>query len=150
MQCSWYWGTLSFEAAETELMDRPDGAFLVRDSSDDRYILSVSFRSLGTTHHVRIERHSGQPPQFQLHIDHIHVLIIIFIIITLIITLIIIIIIIIIIISIIIIIIISSSSSSSINIFININIIITSSLNSGLPQIRLQPLDCFLRAAARM
>src|SRR6218665_3902053 len=107
MQCSWYWGTLSFEAAETELMDRPDGAFLVRDSSDDRYILSVSFRSLGTTHHVRIERHSGQPPQFQLHIDHIHVLIIIIISIS------------------IIIIIIISSSSSSINIFININLIIT-------------------------
>ncbi|ESN97639.1 hypothetical protein HELRODRAFT_177694 [Helobdella robusta] len=55
----WYWGSLNFEEAEVKLSKSPDGWFLVRDSSDERYILSVSFRSEGRTHHTRIEHHSG-------------------------------------------------------------------------------------------
>jgi len=42
-----------------KLTDKPDGSFLVRDSSDDRYILSISFRSQGVTHHTRIEHYKG-------------------------------------------------------------------------------------------
>ena len=42
-----------------KLADKPDGSFLVRDSSDDRYILSISFRSQGVTHHTRIEHYKG-------------------------------------------------------------------------------------------
>jgi len=42
------------------LEDKPDGSFLVRDSSDDRYILSLSFRSQGVTHHTRIEHYKGE------------------------------------------------------------------------------------------
>lgn len=58
--CGWYWGHLGFEEAEVRLTGKPDGAFLVRDSSDDRYILSLSFRSQGTTHHTRIEHYRGK------------------------------------------------------------------------------------------
>lgn len=57
--CGWYWGPLGFDEAEVRLSGKPDGAFLVRDSSDDRYILSLSFNSQGTTHHTRIEHYRG-------------------------------------------------------------------------------------------
>ena len=60
-QCGWYWGPLSFDDAEARLCDLPDGSFLVRDSSDDRYILSLSFRSQSSTHHTRIEHFKGTP-----------------------------------------------------------------------------------------
>ena len=43
-----------------KLEDKPDGSFLVRDSSDERYILSLSFRSHGVTHHTRIEHYKGE------------------------------------------------------------------------------------------
>lgn len=32
----WYWGPISADQADTKLISEPDGAFLVRDSSDDR------------------------------------------------------------------------------------------------------------------
>jgi len=50
-----------------KLEDKPDGSFLVRDSSDDRYILSLSFRSQGVTHHTRIEHYKGE---FELQNKH--------------------------------------------------------------------------------
>jgi len=50
---------MSFDEAEAMLANRRDGSFLVRDSSDERYILSLSFRSLGGTHHTRIEHYKG-------------------------------------------------------------------------------------------
>jgi len=50
---------MSFDEAEAMLASRRDGSFLVRDSSDERYILSLSFRSLGGTHHTRIEHYKG-------------------------------------------------------------------------------------------
>jgi len=59
VQCGWYWGAMSFDEAEAMLANRRDGSFLVRDSSDERYILSLSFRSLGGTHHTRIEHYKG-------------------------------------------------------------------------------------------
>ncbi|KAF2353477.1 SH2 domain [Trinorchestia longiramus] len=56
---SWYWGPLTRHEAEEKLTDCSDGVFLVRDSSDDRYLLSLSFRSFGKTYHTRIDHSNG-------------------------------------------------------------------------------------------
>lgn len=58
--CGWYWGPLSWDEAEIKLLNKPDGSFLVRDSSDERYILSLSFNMNGHVHHTRIEHHKGK------------------------------------------------------------------------------------------
>jgi suppressor of cytokine signaling 7 len=55
----WYWGPIARSEAEERLAGQPDGAFLLRDSSDDRYLLSLSFRSDGRTLHTRIEHCNG-------------------------------------------------------------------------------------------
>ncbi|KAJ8965492.1 hypothetical protein NQ314_004079 [Rhamnusium bicolor] len=53
--CYWYWGPISRKQADDRLDGFPDGAFLIRDSSSDRYIFTMSFRSVGRTLHTRIE-----------------------------------------------------------------------------------------------
>ena len=55
----WYWGPLTRNEAEEKLASQCDGAFLVRDSSDERYLLSLTFRSYGRTFHTRIEHCNG-------------------------------------------------------------------------------------------
>uniref|UniRef100_A0A2K6EJD2 Suppressor of cytokine signaling 6 n=1 Tax=Propithecus coquereli TaxID=379532 RepID=A0A2K6EJD2_PROCO len=56
----WYWGPITRWEAEGKLAKVPDGSFLVWDSSDDRYLLSLSFRSHGKTLHTRIEHSNGR------------------------------------------------------------------------------------------
>ncbi|KAJ8401470.1 hypothetical protein AAFF_G00383890 [Aldrovandia affinis] len=56
----WYWGPITRWEAEEKLANLQDGSFLVRDSSDDRYLLSLSFRSQGKTLHTRIEHSNGR------------------------------------------------------------------------------------------
>ncbi|KAK0074455.1 hypothetical protein PV325_006655 [Microctonus aethiopoides] len=54
----WYWGNTSGEIADAALLSEPDGAFLIRDSSDRRHLLTLSFKSAGKLLHARVE-HSG-------------------------------------------------------------------------------------------
>lgn len=58
-QYGWYWGPISGEAAERLLLHEPDGSFVVRDSSDDHHIFSLTFKLNGTVRHVRIEHDQG-------------------------------------------------------------------------------------------
>ena len=59
-QYGWYWGPISGDAAEKLLNGEPDGSFLVRDSSDDHYIFSLTFKLNGNVRHVRIEHDQGK------------------------------------------------------------------------------------------
>lgn len=55
----WYWGPISSEVAEKILSNEPDGSFIVRDSSDDHYIFSLTFKLNNSVRHVRIEHDQG-------------------------------------------------------------------------------------------
>lgn len=57
--CGWYWGPISGETAERLLAHEPDGSFVVRDSSDEHYIFSLTFKLNGFVRHVRIEHDQG-------------------------------------------------------------------------------------------
>ncbi|XP_064471433.1 uncharacterized protein LOC135385829 [Ornithodoros turicata] len=57
--CGWYWGPVSGETAERLLANEPDGSFIVRDSSDEHYIFSLTFKLNGLVRHVRIEHDQG-------------------------------------------------------------------------------------------
>ncbi|ESO06373.1 hypothetical protein HELRODRAFT_160540 [Helobdella robusta] len=51
----WYWGPCNGEAAQAYLHACPDGTFMLRDSSDDWHVLTVSYRVNSRTRHVRID-----------------------------------------------------------------------------------------------
>lgn len=57
--CGWYWGPISGDKAEKLLANEPDGSFIVRDSSDEHYIFSLTFKLNGSVRHVRIEHDQG-------------------------------------------------------------------------------------------
>ena len=54
--CPYYWGEMDRYAAESLLQKSEEGSFLLRDSAQDGYIFSVSFRRYGRSLHARIEQ----------------------------------------------------------------------------------------------
>nr|CAG4652083.1 EOG090X0BEM [Triops cancriformis] len=55
-RCSFYWGKMDRYEAEKLLENKPDGTFLLRDSAQEEYLFSVSFRRYGRSLHARIEQ----------------------------------------------------------------------------------------------
>lgn len=51
-----YWGVMDRYEAETLLEGKPEGVFLLRDSAQEDYLFSVSFRRYGRSLHARIEQ----------------------------------------------------------------------------------------------
>lgn len=51
-----YWGVMDRYEAERLLDGRPEGTFLVRDSAQEEFLFSVSFRRYGRSLHARIEQ----------------------------------------------------------------------------------------------
>ncbi|KAK2709541.1 hypothetical protein QYM36_013268 [Artemia franciscana] len=55
-RCSFYWGKMDRYEAERLLDNKPDGTFLLRDSAQEEYLFSVSFRRYSRSLHARIEQ----------------------------------------------------------------------------------------------
>ncbi|XP_003741124.1 suppressor of cytokine signaling 5 [Galendromus occidentalis] len=51
-----YWGKMDRYEAEKLLDKKPEGSFLLRDSAQEEYLFSVSFRRYGRSLHARIEQ----------------------------------------------------------------------------------------------
>jgi len=64
--CSFYWGKMDRYEAESLLDEKPEGSFLLRDSAQDEYLFSVSFRRYGRSLHARIEE-QGHRFSFDCH-----------------------------------------------------------------------------------
>lgn len=56
----WYWSSIRPEFAVKLLTGEDEGAFLVRDSSSECYIFSMTFKLDGKIHHVRIDHDKGE------------------------------------------------------------------------------------------
>lgn len=54
--CSFYWGKMDRYRAEKLLEGKPEGTFLLRDSAQEEFLFSVSFRKYGRSLHARIEQ----------------------------------------------------------------------------------------------
>lgn len=55
INCPFYWGKIDRYEAEELLADKPEGSFLLRDSAQDDFVFSVSFRRYSRSLHARIE-----------------------------------------------------------------------------------------------
>lgn len=55
-KCSFYWGVMDRYEAEKLLENKPEGTFLLRDSAQEDFLFSVSFRRYGRSLHARIEQ----------------------------------------------------------------------------------------------
>lgn len=55
-KCSFYWGVMDRYQAEKLLENKPEGTFLLRDSAQEEFLFSVSFRRYGRSLHARIEQ----------------------------------------------------------------------------------------------
>ena len=56
VNCSFYWGVMDRYEAERLLENKPEGTFLLRDSAQEEFLFSVSFRRYGRSLHARIEQ----------------------------------------------------------------------------------------------
>uniref|UniRef100_A0AAR5P9M4 Suppressor of cytokine signaling 5 n=1 Tax=Dendroctonus ponderosae TaxID=77166 RepID=A0AAR5P9M4_DENPD len=54
--CSFYWGKMDRYEAERLLEGKREGTFLLRDSAQEEFLFSVSFRKYGRSLHARIEQ----------------------------------------------------------------------------------------------
>ncbi|CAH0558652.1 unnamed protein product [Brassicogethes aeneus] len=54
--CGFYWGKMDRYEAEKLLEGKPEGTFLLRDSAQEEFLFSVSFRKYGRSLHARIEQ----------------------------------------------------------------------------------------------
>lgn len=54
--CGFYWGVMDRYEAEQLLENKPEGTFLLRDSAQEEFLFSVSFRRYGRSLHARIEQ----------------------------------------------------------------------------------------------
>ena len=55
-KCGFYWGVMDRYEAEKLLENRPEGTFLLRDSAQEEFLFSVSFRRYSRSLHARIEQ----------------------------------------------------------------------------------------------
>ncbi|XP_055854283.1 serine-rich adhesin for platelets [Episyrphus balteatus] len=53
---TYYWGKMDRYEAERLLEGKPEGTFLLRDSAQEEYLFSVTFRKYGRSLHARIEQ----------------------------------------------------------------------------------------------
>ena len=60
LNCPFYWGKMDRYEAEALLANKPEGSFLLRDSAQDDYVFSVSFRRYSRSLHARIEESKHQ------------------------------------------------------------------------------------------
>ena len=54
--CSFYWGIMDRYEAERLLDGKQEGTFLLRDSAQEEFLFSVSFRRYGRSLHARVEQ----------------------------------------------------------------------------------------------
>lgn len=54
--CCFYWGKMDRYEAEKLLDGKPEGTFLLRDSAQEEFLFSVSFRKYSRSLHARIEQ----------------------------------------------------------------------------------------------
>lgn len=54
--CCFYWGKMDRYEAEKLLEGKPEGTFLLRDSAQEEFLFSVSFRKYSRSLHARIEQ----------------------------------------------------------------------------------------------
>lgn len=54
--CCFYWGKMDRYEAEKLLEGKPEGTFLLRDSAQEEFLFSVSFRKYNRSLHARIEQ----------------------------------------------------------------------------------------------
>ncbi|RUS89674.1 hypothetical protein EGW08_002595 [Elysia chlorotica] len=58
--CPFYWGTMDRHEAQRHLDNKPEGTFLLRDSAQEDFLFSVSFRRYNRSLHARVEQLNHQ------------------------------------------------------------------------------------------